>query len=218
MYNIVMRRKETTLKVEGARVLKKIILNMILSVNALIWIIFSAINYVGIMLQLKEDIMSIFLWSIFTIMMYGLVVYAISLVITRLYLIYQFRNCKVKYLNRPIFVRQMLLLTVAIAYLYVACYYNAHFLGLLPMFLFFGKKLTNVGKVYLYVDEKLLLIDDTAKEYLVHDIDIKAGKVAIQEINTRNLDILKIQYKMHPEEKKFLEDICINNMDFKEVA
>lgn len=198
--------------------MKKIILNILLFVNAFVWIIFSSINYVGIMLQLEEDVMSIFLWSIFIILMYGLVVYAVSLVITRVYLICWYKKCKMKYMNQSVFVRQIILLTAVIVYLYGACYYNAHLMGLLPLLLFFGKKLTNMGKVYFYEDERLILINDAAKECLVRDIDIETGIVTIQEMNIRNSEVIRIQYKMDPEEKKFLEDICINNSDFKEVA
>lgn len=198
--------------------MKKLILNILLFMNAFVWIIFSTINYVGIMLQLEEDVMSIFLWSIFIILMYGLLVYAISLVITRIYLIHRYRKCKLKYVNRPVLVRQIILLIAVIVYLYGACYYNAHLMGLLPLLLFFGKKLTNVGKLYFYEDERLILINDAAKECLVRDIDIETGKVMIQEMNTRSSEVIRIQYKMDPEEKKFLEDICTNNSDFKEVA
>jgi hypothetical protein len=198
--------------------MKKIILNCILFVNAVIWISLSAINYIGIMLQLKEDIMSIFLWSIFTIMMYGLVLYSISLVITRLYLIYQFRENKVKYINRNILLRQLLLLTIVIIYLYGACYYNAHLLGVLPIFLFFGKKLTQIGRLYVYEEDGLKLIDDTAKEYFIRDIDLRGGKISIQEMNSRNLERKEVQYNMHPEEKKFLAGILAKDKDVKEVA
>jgi hypothetical protein len=213
-----MKGTETTfITVEGGT-MKKVILNIILSFNALVWIILSAVNYIGIMLQLNEDIMSIFLWSIFTIMMYGLVLYSITMVLSRVYMIYQFRANKVKYLNRQVFLRQLLLLAFVITYLYGACYYNAHLLGLLPLLLFFGKKLTQLGSFYVVAGEKLMLIDDIAKEYFVRDINLPVGKIEIQENNTRNLEIKVIEYKMRPEEKKFLAVVFAKEEDVMEVA
>jgi len=198
--------------------MKKNLLKVILSVNALVWIIVSAINYIGIMLQLKEDIMSIFLWSIFTIMMYGLVVYAISMLITRLFMIYQFRDNKVKYFNRKVLLKQLLLLTFVITYLYGACYYNSHLLGLLPMLLFFGKMLIHIGRFYVYTDGRLLMFDDRSIEYLVQDINLGEEKIERQEFNTRNLTIKEVQFTMHFQEKKFLAGIIAKEEDQKDVA
>ena len=196
----------------------KNILKVILTFNAFIWIIISTVNYIGIMQQLNEDIMSIFLWSVFTVMMYGMIIYSISLVITRLFLLYQYKNNKAKYINKKVLRRQTFLLIGSILYLYVACYDNSNFLGLLPMFLFFSKLLTNAGRFYIYEQNRLLLIDDMAKEYLVKVINPGDGKIEVLEINTRNTDIKELTYKIHSKESKFLAEFFIMKVDEKEVA
>ncbi len=190
--------------------MNKIIFNLILALNTFLWIVLSTINYVGIMLQLEEDIMKIFLWSIITVTMYGVVIYSISMIITRLYLMHQFKKIKVKYVNHKAFRKQIILLSVVILYLYGACYNNSIFIGLLPMLLFFSKKLTNIGRFYIYDNNRLLIIKDISNEYQVKEVIQKGNKISLQEVHTRNLDIKETVYIMDPEESKFLSDIFKN--------
>jgi hypothetical protein len=196
----------------------KNMLKIILILNTFIWIIISTVNYIGIMQQLNEDIMSIFLWSVFTIMMYGMIIYSISLVISRLFLLYQYKSNKDKYINTQVLRRQIVLLIGAMLYLYGACYYNSNFLGLLPMFLFFSKLLTDAGRFYIYEKDSLLMIEDMAKEYLVKVINQVDGKIEVIEINTRNTDRKELTYKLHSKESKFLSDFFMKEVEEKEVA
>lgn len=190
--------------------MNKIIFNLILALNTFLWIVLSTINYVGIMLQLKEDIMKIFLWSIITVTMYGVVIYSISMIITRLYLMHRFKKIKIKYVNHKAFRKQIILLSVVILYLYGACYSNSIFIGLLPMLLFFSKKLTNIGRFYIYDNNRLLIIKDISNEYQVKEVIQKGNKISLQEIHTRYLDVKETVYIMNPEESKFLSDIFKN--------
>lgn len=190
--------------------MNKIKFNLILALNTFLWIVLSTINYVGIMLQLEEDIMKIFLWSIITVTMYGVVIYSISMIITRLYLMHRFKKIKTKYVNYKAFRKQIILLSVVILYLYGACYNNSIFIGLLPMLLFFSKKLTNIGRFYIYDNNRLLIIKDISNEYQIKEVIQKGNKISLQEVHTRNLDIKETVYIMDPEESKFLSDIFKN--------
>ncbi len=195
---------------KGGVAMNKIKFNLILALNTFLWIVLSTINYVGIMLQLEEDIMKIFLWSIITVTMYGVVIYSISMIITRLYLMHRFKKIKTKYVNYKAFRKQIILLSVVILYLYGACYNNSIFIGLLPMLLFFSKKLTNIGRFYIYDNNRLLIIKDISNEYQIKEVIQKGNKISLQEVHTRNLDIKETVYIMDPEESKFLSDIFKN--------
>lgn len=198
--------------------MKKIITNLIIAFNALIWIVLSGINYIGIILQLNENIMKIFLWSIILVFMYGIVIYSITKVLSKLLLIYQFRDNKVKFINNRIFGRQILLLTVFVLYLYGICYSSSYFLGLLPMFLFFSNKLTNPGRFYVYHNERLLVIEDFSKEYYITDIKIEDGMLYAKKVNTINLDEKNIKFSLDSEESKFLTEIFSKEQETKEAT
>jgi hypothetical protein len=197
---------------------RKIIIKLILALNAFIWIVLSMINYVGIMIQLKEGIMKIFLWSIITVTMYGVVIYAITLVITRIFQIYHYKDIKIKYINMKAFRREIFLLTGVILYLYGACYYNSIFIGLLPMLIFFSKSLTNLGRFYIYENGRLLMIDGVSNQYQVKGFSQQDNKVIIQEVNTRSLDLKETVFDIDSGESKFLMGFFIKEATEMEVA
>ena len=198
--------------------MKRTLFNLILAMNAFIWIVLSCINYVGIMQQLNENIMKIFLWSIITVTMYGVVIYSITLILTRLYLMHRFKKIKIKYHDQKALAKQMILLFAVILYLYGACYYNSIFIGLLPMLLFFSKKLTNIGRFYIYEKDRILIIEDISNEYLVKEVNKIGNQISLQGMHTRSLDIKVSVFNMTSEERKFLNKHFLKNANEMEVA
>lgn len=197
--------------------MKKII-KIVLAMNVLIWSVLSIINYIGIMEQFKDDIIRIFLWSIFIVIMYGVVIYSITMEIHRILLICQYRNNKLKYISNKAFIKQNVLLGLVIIYLYGICYYNSQFIGLLPMFLFFSNILTDMGRFYVYDNQVLIMIEDISKEYLVKEFNLSEQKLFIQENDRSCQGTIEVTYKMDAEEIKFLSDYLIKDTDKMEVA
>jgi hypothetical protein len=170
------------------------------------------------MLQLKEDIIRIFLWSIITVMMYGVVVYAITLALMRALLIYRYRNYKTKYFSSKSYYKQIILLSGVILYVYGACFYNFHFLGLLPMLLFFSNLLTNIGRFYIYENDRLILIEDLSNKYVITDIKMKDGKTTIRGYHIRSLDNKEMEFNSDAVEGKFLTSHLIKETKEEIVA
>lgn len=203
LYNIVLKG-ERQLIAKGSVDMKKKICTLVLSLNALVWIIISAVNYIGIMQQLEGDIIRIFIWSIIIVMMYGVIIYSLTLILTRIFLLNQYRQCKIKYYNNKAFGRQIRFLSGVIIYVYIVCLYNYHFLGLIPMFLFFSNILTNLGRLYILDQDYLLLIEDFSKEYRVVEIKGKDDKLLIGVVNTRSQEKKEMELNADPMENKFL--------------
>jgi hypothetical protein len=198
--------------------MKRVIARLILAFNVFIWIVVSSINYIGIILQLNNDMIRIFLWSIFIVMTYGLIIYAITLEINRILLILQYRDYKIKYISNKAFMKQNILLGTAILYLYGVCYTNYQFIGMLPMFLFFGNEITNMGRFYVYKNECLYLFEDITKEYQVKEFHLEEKKLAIREMESKSEHITEITYNMDEEEIKFLSGFFNKGFDKVEVA
>jgi hypothetical protein len=191
-------------------VMKKVFMKLILALNALVWIIVSSINYIGIMQQLNNDIMRIFLWSIFTATMYVVVIYSITLGIKRVLVLHQYKDNNIKYISNRNFVKQLLLLGGIILYLYGACYVNSIFLGLLPMLLFFSNTLIDMGRLYIYEKDQLLMFEDISKEYQVIDFDLSENKLSIEETGKSSHKTIGNIYIMDEEENKFLSGFFVN--------
>lgn len=198
--------------------MRKVMIKLILAINVIVWIILSFINYVGIMQQLNNDMIRIFIWSIFIVMVYGVIIYSLTLEIKRVLLLYLYRGYKVKYISNRAFIKQNILLGVAILYVFGACYYSSDFLGLIPMLLFFSKSLINMGRFYVWDNEHLIMAEDISKEYQVISFNPNEKKLSVREIDTKTHNTIEAVYQMEEEEIKFLTGVFEKAFDKMEVA
>lgn len=198
--------------------MRKVMIKLILAINVIVWIILSFINYVGIMQQLNNDMIRIFIWSIFIVMVYGVIIYSLTLEIKRVLLLYLYRGYKVKYISNRAFIKQNILLGVAILYVFGACYYSSDFLGLIPMLLFFSKSLINMGRFYVWDNEQLIMAEDISKEYQVISFNPNEKKLSVREIDTKTHNTIEAVYQMEEEEIKFLTGVFEKAFDKMEVA
>jgi hypothetical protein len=184
--------------------MKRAITRVVLVFNIIVWVALSSVNYIGIMQQLKEYIMKVFVWSIFTIILYVVITYSVTLHLKRILLAYQYRDYNLKYLSNKAIKKQIFLLFVAIIYLYGLCYYSSNFIGLVPVFIFFSKELMSMGRFYVYVHGQLYMIEDLSKEYIVSDFDKELKKLVIAETTSGSHRALEAAYSMDTEEIQFL--------------
>ncbi|MBB2184724.1 hypothetical protein H0486_17800 [Lachnospiraceae bacterium MD1] len=194
--------------------MKRTIPKILLILNTTVWTIISIINYIGIMNQI-EDVMQIFLWSIFILMMYWLIGYASSMLIKRLYYIHR-NNENVRYNSQLLIIKPMFLLFAVVIYLYGACYLNSNLLGLLPMFLFFGKILIPSGLIYVQREDTFYVLDHHAKEYIVQNINLEKRVLILQEMNPNRQ--IETQLPLSEHDLSFLQNLLIKNVEVKEVA
>ncbi len=194
--------------------MKKVIIRIIPTINIILWTLLSFINYLGIMHQLKEDIVKTFIWSIITAVMYMIVIYSVTLYLKRRLLLYQYRDYNLKYINNSIIMKQTLMLFGTILYLYGLCYYSFIFIGLMPIFIFFSGILMNMGRFYVYIKGQLHMVEDITKEYIVIDFDPKEKKLFLQDISFKDhksLVSLESTYNMDEEEIQFLNRFFVND-------
>lgn len=193
--------------------MKRAVTRLILAINVIVWIVISSINYIGIMQQLREQIMKVFLWSIFTVILYVVIIYSVTLQLKRILLLYQFRDYKLKYISNKAFTKQILFLVAAVIYLYGLCYYSANFIGLIPVFIFFSKELMIMGRFYVYIKGQLYMIEDLSKDYAVLDFDIEQMKLVMEEIAPGKNKTLDAAYKMDIDEMQFLSRFFVKKED-----
>lgn len=141
------------------------------SVFALIWTIISAVNYLGIYHQIKGLFMEMFLWSLFIIMAYVLILYAGIRIIKRCFYIVAFRRIRLKYMDTSKFMKQIGMFVGIISYVYGLCYQSSNFIGLIPAILFFYKQFLITGKMFIYINDQLIFLDDKSTEYIVNNIN-----------------------------------------------
>lgn len=198
--------------------MKKKYLNIILNMNALLWVLLSAFNYSGIYQQIKEELIGAILWSVLVFMMYVLILYSSSLVITRIFYIYRYRRIKTKYMNKSALVKQMVLLTLVIAYIYGVCYSNSNFMGIIPMILFFSNKFMQTGKFFVYHKDRLIFMDDRSSEYIVKSINSLENSIVVQDVKKNNDITVFLERKKRRKEEEFLNTYDMNFNNSKEVA
>ena len=198
--------------------MKKTYLNVILTINALLWTVSSAFNYIGIYRQIKAELMSAILWSFLIFMMYVLILYSSSLVIARIYYIYKYRRNKTKYMNKTALLKQMLLLSLAMFYIYGLCYYNSNFMGMIPMFLFFSNKLMQTGKFYIYHKDQLIFMDDKSSEYIVKSFNSLENSIIVQDTKKNNDITVLLNRKKRRKEEEFLNSYDMRINSSKDVA
>jgi len=198
--------------------MKKIYLHIILNINALLWIILSTMNYIEIYRQIKTELMGAILWSVLIFMMYVLILYSGSLVITRIYYICRYRRIKTKYMNKSALVKQIVLLTLVIGYIYGLCYYNANFMGIIPMLLFFNNKLMQTGKFFVYHKERLIFMDDKSSEYIVKSINSLENSIVVQDVKRNNDITVLLKREKRRKEAEFLNLYDANFNHSQEVA
>lgn len=197
--------------------MKQMEFKIILLTNALLWSVLSFYNYLAIYKQISDDIMMVIVWCPFITTMYGMILYASTMVIARLYYIIKYYKIKTKFLNTPALIRQIFMLSLSIFIIYGLCYYEAIFMGLIPMLLFFSKKLMQTGKFYVFDQDRLLLFDDRSVEYIVKSVNSLENRIILQDIKGDSLKTVVLNKKLQKEED-FLNSFHINDDETKEVA
>lgn len=198
--------------------MKKLILKIILILNALLWTILSVFNYINIYQQMKTDIMKLIVWSPVIILMYMLILRVSSLLIERIYYILNYHKIKSKYMNKLVLIRQILFLNIAVWVIYGLCYYSSDFLGIIPLVLFFSKKLMQTGKFYVYHNGRLLLFDEKSGEYIVKSINSLENRIVVQEMKGINPKTIVLDIKKPHKEEVFLNSFHWKLDDSQEVA
>jgi hypothetical protein len=198
--------------------MKKLLFKIIMIVYVFLWLILSAVSYLGVYPQINKSFMDIFVWSFLLTAAYLLVLYAGSLLVTRFYLILIYRKIKAKYLDIPSMMKQILLLTTAILFIYGLCSQAAYYIGLTPIMLFFYKKFLQVGKFYVYHNGRLIYLDDKSREYTVKCINTYENKTAIQIMKGSSTRTVVLNQEKYRRETQFLKTQYVNVNDSKEVA
>jgi hypothetical protein len=103
-------------------------------------------------------------------------------------------------------------------YVYGVCYYNSIFVGLLPMLIFFGGPLINIGRFYVYDKEHLIMMEDISKEYHVISFDESESKLTFQSVNSESNAVMEAVYKMDSREIDFLARFFKDDFDKMQIA
>jgi hypothetical protein len=105
---------------------------------------------------------------------------------------------------------------MAVGYIYGVCYQHYFFMGLIPMMLFFGKKILQPGKFFLYHNGQLIMIDEKSSEYIVKSMNSMESSIQIQD--KKSTSMKEINLKIHSREILFLDSLFIRLNESKEVA